>query len=280
VHLVVRDTGIGIPTDKLETIFEPFVQVRSDLARTAEGTGLGLAISRDLARGMDGDLYGIARYLWNMALANALQPSLHALEITFRNEIARAAAKVTAKRTYRFALIPSWLDATLTMLLGHEAEKVERAKKELLANPNSRTEGRLIAKLDFGFWVALCRDAYSDARGKGPRLWPRALDLAFKRRPDSVTTRAEIFHRFDRIRKYRNRVAHHEPIWDRAYLKEHQYILESLSWMHPKLANAVARMSPAETTFTAGPQAYRSHAETLLGSGPGLDALPGTRLAA
>jgi PAS domain S-box-containing protein len=56
VRVVVRDTGIGIPADQLERIFEPFVQVRADLTRTAEGTGLGLAISRDLARGMDGDL--------------------------------------------------------------------------------------------------------------------------------------------------------------------------------------------------------------------------------
>jgi PAS domain S-box-containing protein len=52
----VRDTGIGIPADKLHVIFDPFVQVRSDLTRTHEGTGLGLAISRDLARGMRGDL--------------------------------------------------------------------------------------------------------------------------------------------------------------------------------------------------------------------------------
>jgi signal transduction histidine kinase len=56
VRVVVRDTGIGIPADKLEAIFDPFVQVRSDLTRTHEGTGLGLAISRDLARGMAGEL--------------------------------------------------------------------------------------------------------------------------------------------------------------------------------------------------------------------------------
>ena len=52
----VTDTGIGIPPDKLEMIFDPFVQVRADLTRQHEGTGLGLAISRDLARGMGGDL--------------------------------------------------------------------------------------------------------------------------------------------------------------------------------------------------------------------------------
>ena len=56
VCISVADTGIGIPEDKLTVIFEPFVQVRSDLTRTSEGTGLGLAISRDLARGMGGDL--------------------------------------------------------------------------------------------------------------------------------------------------------------------------------------------------------------------------------
>ena len=52
----VCDTGIGIPADKLASIFEPFIQVDSRHARSVEGSGLGLAISRDLARGMGGDL--------------------------------------------------------------------------------------------------------------------------------------------------------------------------------------------------------------------------------
>lgn len=54
--LRVIDTGLGIPDDMLEEIFEPFVQVDASKSRAAEGTGLGLAISRDLARGMGGDL--------------------------------------------------------------------------------------------------------------------------------------------------------------------------------------------------------------------------------
>jgi len=52
----VSDTGLGVPSDKITTIFDPFVQVESSHNRTAEGTGLGLAISRELARGMGGDL--------------------------------------------------------------------------------------------------------------------------------------------------------------------------------------------------------------------------------
>jgi signal transduction histidine kinase len=52
----VSDTGIGIPPDRLESIFEPFVQLGRSLSSAHEGTGLGLAISRDLARAMGGDL--------------------------------------------------------------------------------------------------------------------------------------------------------------------------------------------------------------------------------
>ena len=56
LYLRVRDTGAGIARDKLDAVFEPFVQVRGAYAPGSGGTGLGLTISRDLARGMGGDL--------------------------------------------------------------------------------------------------------------------------------------------------------------------------------------------------------------------------------
>jgi signal transduction histidine kinase len=52
----VRDTGSGIPENKTEQIFEPFVQLRAAGSVPSGGTGLGLAISRDLARAMGGDV--------------------------------------------------------------------------------------------------------------------------------------------------------------------------------------------------------------------------------
>ena len=56
VVLSINDTGIGIPADKLESLFEKFNQVDSSMARRFGGTGLGLAISRQLARMMGGDI--------------------------------------------------------------------------------------------------------------------------------------------------------------------------------------------------------------------------------
>jgi len=57
VTIRVRDTGRGIPAEKLSSIFEPFVQVDRNLTDPgSRGVGLGLAISRELARAMGGDL--------------------------------------------------------------------------------------------------------------------------------------------------------------------------------------------------------------------------------
>jgi signal transduction histidine kinase len=54
--LFVRDTGIGIPEEDLDRVFEPFTQLDSSLARRFQGAGLGLYVSRALVAGHGGEL--------------------------------------------------------------------------------------------------------------------------------------------------------------------------------------------------------------------------------
>jgi signal transduction histidine kinase/ActR/RegA family two-component response regulator len=56
IRFEVRDTGIGIPRDFVDHVFEPFRQARSQRLRPHAGTGLGLSICRRLAQAMDGAL--------------------------------------------------------------------------------------------------------------------------------------------------------------------------------------------------------------------------------
>ena len=52
----IRDHGPGIPADKLESVFDPFVRLEGSRSRATGGTGLGLSIARDVARAHGGDV--------------------------------------------------------------------------------------------------------------------------------------------------------------------------------------------------------------------------------
>lgn len=56
ILITVKDTGIGIPSEKMDEIFDKFQQADTGTARKYEGTGLGLSIARKLAKLMGGDI--------------------------------------------------------------------------------------------------------------------------------------------------------------------------------------------------------------------------------
>lgn len=57
IMLRVKDTGIGIPKDKLDIIFEEFRQASEGLARNFEGTGLGLSITKKFVQLLGGKIF-------------------------------------------------------------------------------------------------------------------------------------------------------------------------------------------------------------------------------
>jgi signal transduction histidine kinase/CheY-like chemotaxis protein/ligand-binding sensor domain-containing protein len=62
LHVMVKDTGIGIPEDKMVSIFEVFQQADNTITRKFGGTGLGLSISKQIANLMGGDVWPESQY--------------------------------------------------------------------------------------------------------------------------------------------------------------------------------------------------------------------------
>lgn len=215
----------------------------------------------------------VARYLWNMALAGALQDSLHVFEVTLRNAIYHACVKLIDTSKLRMPDVQCWLDADpSTLLYPQEAADVQRAKTRLPPDPKRRTPGHLIAKLGMGFWVQLMSRVYNELRADGPKLWPQGLPLVFPARwpPGSKKVvpshgdREMVFDQLQRIREIRNRVAHHEPIWDRNAGATYDTLLEVLGWMNPKMVAAIAALDSFPTVLAGGAESFRPQAELLL----------------
>jgi len=68
LHATVRDTGIGIPKDRLSAMFEPFRQVDGSSTRKYGGTGLGLSICKQITKLMDGDVWAESPASGNLKL--------------------------------------------------------------------------------------------------------------------------------------------------------------------------------------------------------------------
>lgn len=203
----------------------------------------------------------VARYLWNLALSAAMQPVVHTLEISFRNALFDVGNEAAAKSPFATRIVPSWLDAKPSMLASQEEADVTKAVQRLGRNSKRHTAGHLVGHLSFGFWIRLCNSPYEQGRPNGPALWPLAAKR-FPNCPRTERTRERIRDAFDEVREFRNRMAHHQPIWDTSVLAMHDQAIEQIRWMNAKLAAVTQHYSQLAAVFNAGPAAWRHIAES------------------
>ncbi|MGP4015200.1 hypothetical protein [Saccharopolyspora sp. 5N708] len=141
----------------------------------------------------DGDIdVAIRLYQWNIDVSAAFYHSLHWLEVGLRNALNERLRDMYGR--------PDWWAAA--PLDKHDRRKIENVFDD--AMPRQRTADDVVARLTFGFWVALLH------KRNDRRFWVPVLYKAF---PHYKGPRAGLHDDFYKMRNFRNRIMHHEPIF-------------------------------------------------------------------
>jgi len=198
----------------------------------------------------DGARRGLARYLWNLSLCEALYPSFHTLEVGYRNAVHREIGHWTEER--------QWLVNSPPFLSEKELPRIKAACTSIRKGRKEITEARLVAELGFGFWTSLLDVRYD-------QLWPKIIAGVFPNIPRRIRTRQDISSMMHPIRRLRNLAFHHHSIWDRDDLAStHQNALDLIGWISAPLAASLGRIDRFSGVQMAQIEPYLEHASQLI----------------
>lgn len=186
----------------------------------------------------------VGRYRWNVALCGALYPTIHYLEVTFRN-------RVHCALTNHFGT-SAWYDVAPPWLHPRELAKIADTRRELQAQGVPLAPDHVVPRLHFGFWTSLLSSSYAQT------LWQNrtVIRAVFPGLPNHLRHRHHVNQRLQQLRGLRNRVFHHEPIWnDGQLLQRYRELRQTIDWFEPE----VSLLLPASDTF-----------EEIHAKGPGL----------
>lgn len=166
-----------------------------------------------------GDIAQAVRlYAWNVEVSAAFWGPLQVLEVALRN-----ALHVRMEALFGRA---DWWNAPNVALQHAQREQVAKAVDTLTRRKPGFGPGHVVAELTFGFWSGLL------GRGNGyeHRFWIPALRHAF---PGYTGSRPALQSRTESLRLFRNRIAHHEPIFGRHLAADHDSMLLLAGWLEP-----------------------------------------------
>lgn len=165
-------------------------------------------LGRYLERYNDNEALALRLYMWNLELSSAFWGPLSLLEVALRNRLQ------TSLRPH--SLNGRWLKSHLCE---RENGALERALRDLeRLGVEAPTDDDLVANLSLGFWVGLTTSGMPRNRDLNYEtvLWRPYLSTAFPNmpvEPGRYPSRRRLHMELDSIRKFRNRIAHHEPVW-------------------------------------------------------------------
>jgi len=160
----------------------------------------------------------LALYRWNAELSAALGATLGHVEIRLRNAMHQELTSWSALRHGD----PRWYFDPSGTLFPPELADIAKARRRATRTGRAETPGRVISELSLGFWKFLLARRYD--RG----LWHPCLHRVFRRRPRPV-----VFDAVDQVHRARNRLAHHEPMFDRPVPALLGTALRVVEWICP-----------------------------------------------
>lgn len=178
-----------------------------------------------------GEAITVARYIWNMALCEALYSPLQIAEIALRNTIHRNLTPSVCNAEW-------FCDPESTKITHWQKSKVRSAIEEIRKQRKMVTEGRVVAELNFGFWTA-----FFDNRHASTGIGAHLAKTAFPHLSSELRGIKKLNQRWREIRRLRNRVFHHERLLHWKDLEQkHERLLESIHWISPELAEMAEKL--------------------------------------
>ena len=198
------------------------------------------------------DLDMLTNYFWNIDLAESMVPCLHAVELALRNTI-----HSTLSTHYGTDM---WFYEEDVLQSG-QLVQFANALREVAKKPKPLA-GRIVAELQFSFWVTVLSGPYDQV------IWARNNFSPFRTAFPYATSlsRNQAHMRFNRIRQLRNRIMHHEPLWDQSKIdlaQRHQEIHDAIQWISPTLGQAILAVDSFQTAIN-GRQQVRADLKTHL----------------
>jgi hypothetical protein len=193
----------------------------------------------------DEDSRSLALYAWNAQVSASLFVPLHICEVVIRNAVSDALEAVYG---------PRWPWEDIFFLSLPDPSRNYNPRRDL-RNVTSRqpTTGKVIPELKFVFWQEIFTYRHDT------RLWQSHLKRIFPAHDPSesvVSLRNAIYADLEAIRKLRNRIAHHEPIFTRNLREDFERIVKLVELRSPLVASWMVANQNASRLITH-PQIFR-----------------------